>query len=411
MAQKLEQDITGLLETSARTTQDILELCQEIDGCGTLSGLVVLAQKSEQDFISLLETSAKNAQAILELRQEIAGCVAIKTTVDNIKNRQLTQIRENITRVRTGLADMTTQYNTLDMKYYDALDVVNTQVDDILREGIPPTTATTDAAATPPVCNTDSSPSSPPTDGASMSPPANVVPDSAPPGDGRMDSSASEDMPCSDAPDRHLESRHAYHSDRPNLPRKRDFRDTGGSTSVQWRPQLDSRRSPHANGTYLQEEGNFDSYQGLPRTPSNPYYGSRDTRNESARSDPRRYTAHVPPIPVGPRRWMWITARTMKPVFHKGDRLHPPAIGTGANLLTLLGIAPLMPQLLLVGNIMGTKGGTILLLPKSLKVVDIRTRAERYLYTAMILFSSTAGLWMHGKIAAHNSVVRWWIES
>jgi hypothetical protein len=43
--------------------------------------------------------------------------------------------------------------------------------------------------------------------------------------------------------------------------------------------------------------------------------------------------------------------------------------------------------------------------------VDIGTRAGRYLYTAMILFSSTDGLWMHGKIAAHNSVVRRWIES
>jgi hypothetical protein len=43
--------------------------------------------------------------------------------------------------------------------------------------------------------------------------------------------------------------------------------------------------------------------------------------------------------------------------------------------------------------------------------VVIRTRAFRYLYTAMILFSSTDGLWMHGKIAAHNSVVRRWIES
>ena len=120
-----------------------------------------------------------------------------------------------------------------------------------------------------------------------------------------------------------------------------------------------------------------------------------------------------PHIPVGPRRWVWITAQTMKPVFPKGDRLYPPAIGTGANLLTPLGIAPSMPQLLLVGNIMGTKRDTILSLLRSLKVADIRMRAEseRYLYTAMILFSSTAGLWMHGKIAAHNSVVRWWIES
>jgi len=77
MAQKAEQDITGLMETSART-----ELRQEIDGCGTLSGLAAMTRKSEQDIIGLLETSAKNAQAILELRQEIAGCVAIKLLQD-----------------------------------------------------------------------------------------------------------------------------------------------------------------------------------------------------------------------------------------------------------------------------------------------------------------------------------------
>ena len=30
-------------------------------------------------------------------------------------------------------------------------------------------------------------------------------------------------------------------------------------------------------------------------TPTNPYHGSCDTRNDSARSDPRRYAAYVPP--------------------------------------------------------------------------------------------------------------------
>ena len=295
LAQKLEQDITGLLETSARTTHNILELRQEIDGCGTLSGLAALAHKSEQDIIGLLETSAKNAQAILELRQEIAGCVAVKTTVNDIKTHQLTQIRENVMHIRTGLADMTTQYSTLNEIYSKAFNAVNIWVDNILREGIPPMTAPTDATATPPVCNTDSSPSSPPTDGASTSPPANVVPDSAPPGDGRMDSGASKDMPRSNAPDRRSDPGHAYHLARPNLPRDRDFGDTGGFTSVRWCPQLDPRRSTHANGTYWREEGHFDNYQGLPRASSSPYFGSHDTRNDLARSDLRQYTAHVPP--------------------------------------------------------------------------------------------------------------------
>ena len=118
-----------------------------------------------------------------------------------------------------------------------------------------------------------------------------------------------------------------------------------------------------------------------------------------------------PHIPIGPRMWMSDMAWMMKPIFHKGDRLFPPAIGIGANLLTSLGIALSMPRLSLVGNITGTSGGTIPPLPGSFPVVVIRMRAGRYLYTAMILFSSTDGLWMHEKIAAHNSVVRRWIES
>jgi hypothetical protein len=224
MAQKLEQDITGLMETSAKTTHDMLELRQEINECGTLSGLAAMARQLEQDIIRILETSAKNAQAILQLRQEIAGCVAVKTTVDDIKTRQLTKIRENITRVKTGLEDMTTQYSTLDEKYSEAFDAVNIRVDNILREGIPPTTAPKDDAATPTVHNAAPSPSPPPPDGASTSTPANVVPDSAPTGDGRMDSGASEDMPRSDTPDRRSASHHARHSDRPNLPGEHDFR-------------------------------------------------------------------------------------------------------------------------------------------------------------------------------------------
>jgi hypothetical protein len=129
MARKSEQDILGMMKTSAKNTQAILELrqelagCvavkttvddiktthdmlalrQEIDGCGTLSGLAAMARKSEQDILGMMETSAKNTQAILELRQELAGCVAVKTTVDDIKTRQLTRIRENITKLKTIL--------------------------------------------------------------------------------------------------------------------------------------------------------------------------------------------------------------------------------------------------------------------------------------------------------------------
>ena len=108
---------------------------------------------------------------------------------------------------------------------------------------------------------------------------------------------------------------------------------------------------------------------------------------------------------------MWITDRRMKPIFPEGDRLYPPAIGIGANLLTPLGIALSMPRLSLVRNITVITGGTIFSLPQSFPSVDIGTHSGRFLYTAIILFSSTEGLWMLGKIAAHNRVVRRWIGS
>ena len=101
----------------------------------------------------------------------------------------------------------------------------------------------------------------------------------------------------------------------------------------------------------------------------------------------------------------------MKPVFPKAVRLCHPDIRIGTNLPTPLDIAPWMLRLSCVGNIMVINGGTILSLLRSFSVVDIGTRAEGCLSTAMILYSSTAGLWMHGKIAAHSRVGRRWIES
>jgi hypothetical protein len=145
-----------------------------------------MARKSEKDIIGMMETSVKNAQAILELRQEIAGRVAIKTTVDDIKTRQLMQIRENITRVANNLDDMTTRYSDLNEKYSEAFDAVNIRVDHIICEGIPPTPAPPDYAATPTpmVRNEASSPSSSQPDGIYTSTPANVVLDLAPARDG-----------------------------------------------------------------------------------------------------------------------------------------------------------------------------------------------------------------------------------
>ena len=107
---------------------------------------------------------------------------------------------------------------------------------------------------------------------------------------------------------------------------------------------------------------------------------------------------------------MWIMDRTMKPIFPEGARTYPPVIGIGTNLLTPLGIALSMPRLSLVRNITDITRGTILSLPRSFPSVAIGTRAGRFRYTAMILFSSTDELWMHGKIAAHKRMVRRWID-
>jgi hypothetical protein len=210
--------------------QDILVLRRDLDGGGSLADLAELAQQSEQAVIGLVETSEKNAQALRELQQELAGCTALKATVDDIKTCQLNQIRDTIKTVTTSVADITTQYSSLDSKYSEAFDAVNTRVDDILREGIPPTTVHATASL-----------SSPQTDGASMPTPANVVPTSAPPTARQIDKGDSTDVPRSDDPARCEGTRPVCHVDRPDLPGAQEFWDTGGSPSVRWRPQLDPR--------------------------------------------------------------------------------------------------------------------------------------------------------------------------
>ncbi len=98
-AHRLEETVMGLLDSSARATQDILVLRQDIDGGGSSADLAELARQSEQAVKGLLETSEKNAQALRDLRQELAGCTALKATVDDIKTRQLTQLRDTLKNV------------------------------------------------------------------------------------------------------------------------------------------------------------------------------------------------------------------------------------------------------------------------------------------------------------------------
>ena len=80
----------------------------EWNGGGSFSDLAALARRSEQEVIGLLETSAKNAQAILELRQELAGCVALKNTVDDAAAAARTTALADATveqRIREALAN------------------------------------------------------------------------------------------------------------------------------------------------------------------------------------------------------------------------------------------------------------------------------------------------------------------
>ena len=285
-AHELEAKVTDLSESSARATQDILFLRQDLDGGGDLAELAALARRSEQAVITLMATTETNAQAIRDLRLELAGCTTLKETVDDIKNRQLHHIWDNIKNVGTEVTDMKNKYANLDTKYSDAFDAVNTRVDDILRDGIPHTPAQTTIL-----------PSSPPAVDASIPTPANVVPTSAQPRD-------SMDGPPPDNIARNGGTRPGFLAGRPNLPEAQELHEMGGAQelhemggaqSVRWRPQLDPRQTPCPNGAFQRETPAGDDYRGGPRPVMNPYSGSHDTRNESARSDPRRYTAHVPP--------------------------------------------------------------------------------------------------------------------
>jgi hypothetical protein len=100
--------------------------------------------------------------------------------------------------------------------------------------------------------------------------------------------------------------------------------------------------------------------------------------------------------------------RMMKHIFPKAARSCHLVIGIGVRLHTPLGIAPWMPWLSRARLIMGINGGIIPSRRRLLSVVVIEMPVEVPLSTAMILFFSTAGLWMHGTIAAHSRVgLRW----
>jgi hypothetical protein len=89
-------------------------------------------------------------------------------------------------------------------------------------------------------------------------------------------------------------------------PRFWDAAESGG-TGAQMEPRSHAReaadtgrRGSRFNPPSLSHSPvGFQDYARLSSTP-NPYYGERDSRNEAARSDPRRYGAHFPPFQQRP---------------------------------------------------------------------------------------------------------------
>ncbi len=105
------------------------------------------------------------------------------------------------------------------------------------------------------------------------------------------------------------------------------------------------------------------------------------------------------------------TIRMMRHIFPKAARLCHLAIGVGVRLPTPLDIAHWMLRLLRARLIMGINGGIIHSRRRLLSVVAIGMHVEVSLSTAMILFFSTAGLWMHGTIALCSRGGLRWIGS
>ena len=103
---------------------------------------------------------------------------------------------------------------------------------------------------------------------------------------------------CSDETTRRLGSGYTFASGGPPLPPASTLESgQAEDTYGRGRTRLDSRQ--YASRPYDNGVGGFARSARTP--PPNPYHGSRDTRNDAARSDLGRYDAHVPPYQQRPR--------------------------------------------------------------------------------------------------------------
>jgi hypothetical protein len=171
-----------------------------------------------------------------------------------------------------------------------------------------------------------------------MSQPAHVIPDSVVAADVPEDSTGLNDR----VP--HAALNTGCSLNRPHLTRDREFEgymDSTPASSSRSGSRLDPRGPTCTEG----HAARYDDAH-------SPYYGSRDSRNAAARSNSRRYDAHVPPYP---RPWTLMLVRmTTKTISLKGASSYPHDIGTVDSWHRLLGIAPLMPPPSVAGNTTGT---------------------------------------------------------
>jgi hypothetical protein len=195
----------------------------------------------------------------------------------------------------------------LKSKFMDGLDMVNTRVDELLRAQKSPPQSSDDVAI-PPMASKDTPPIQPPppsphSGGASTS--TKVLPNYVNPDERRPSLSGEDDAGtlCSsdtlrqagsrqDTNSRHLRFQDAAESGGTGTRMEPRSHAREGADTGRWGSRFNPPLLPHS-------PVGFQDYARLSSTP-NPYYGERDSRNEVALLDPRRYGAHVPPFQQRP---------------------------------------------------------------------------------------------------------------
>lgn len=296
--------ITTLAEAAKENAKAITDLRTL-----TLPAMTAAATENAKAIMDLTAAMTANASALAELRQGLTACAAVKPIVDDIRYSQLPKIWDSIKKVEAecakDVATVTAGVHALDTKFMDGLDMVNIRVDEMLRSHTPPNEMPppnampirastevhpprsmelhpprTDAAAIPHVTDTSTV--------AVTSPPQ-----------------------CDDQP--HTEEI----LDDTRLPTRRPapmatsawssftFRQSESHQSIPGYTQHSSPVGGMAWGSgedvRMQEQYAPLREQYAPRfSTSNRYAGERDSQNEAAKSDPRRFSMSPPQYHLHP---------------------------------------------------------------------------------------------------------------